>query len=73
MALQDVVSDAEAKALVVVKKAAGDLSQIVVDELPALLDVAAAAIPGQIDDMVIAALKPALIAAAQSLVDKLKA
>jgi hypothetical protein len=41
--------------------------------VPAALDEAAKAIPGQVDDMIIAALKPALIAAAMDLAKKVYA
>ena len=47
--------------------------EAVADELPALLDIAKAAINGPYDDAVIEMLKPALVAAAKALVEKAKA
>lgn len=51
------------------KKAKETLTELNESILPMVLDVAAAAIPGQIDDVLIAAAKPAIHDTIKSLID----
>lgn len=47
------------------------LNKVIDQVLPKALELAAAKIPGQIDDVLLAALKPVLVAEAKKLVEKI--